>query len=248
MRIAFTIDALNDLDVLAVDVQNAYLNTPMKQHCYTTAGLEWGMSNLEQPILIIHAIYILKSSAAGWREHISLTLHDMGFKSCQADPNMWLKPNIYLTDGFEYCKYVLIYVNDLLCILHDPKTIMDTLLCSYMLKSGSVKEPTEYLGLEIQKYHILGNTDLNKKECWAMSSDKYVKHAIADVELELAQNDQCLQMKVHTPLSNGYHPELDSSPELNAQHANFYQGLISMLQWIVELGRIDILVTVAHMS
>ena len=81
-----------------------------------------------------------------------------------------------------------------------------------------------------------------------MSSDKYVKHAIADVELELTQNDQCLQLKVHTPLSNGYHSELDSSPELNTQHANFYQGLTSILQWIVELGRIDILVTLTHMS
>ena len=56
-----------------------------------------------------------------------------------------------------------------------------------------------------------------------MSSDKYVKHAITNVKLELAQNDQCLQMKVHTPQNSGYHPELDSSPELNVQHANNYQ-------------------------
>ena len=90
--------------------------------------------------------------------------------------------------------------------------------------------------------------DPNNKECWAISSDKYVKHAIADVELELAQNDQHLQMKVHTPLSSGYHPELDSPPELNAQHANYYQGLIGVLQWIVELGRIEILLPVTQMS
>ena len=44
--IAFTIATLNDLDVLAADVQNAYLNAPMKEHCYMTARLEWGMSNL----------------------------------------------------------------------------------------------------------------------------------------------------------------------------------------------------------
>ena len=50
------------------------------------------------------------------------------------------------------------------------------------------------------------------------------------------------------PLSSGYHPELDSSPELNAQHANYYQGQIFVLQWIVKLGRINILVPVAHMS
>ena len=114
-----------------------------------------------------------------------------------------------------------------------------------MLKSESVKEPTKYLGAEIQKYNILGNTDLNSKECWAMSSDKYVKHAIAHVELELAQNNQQLQTNVHTPLSSGYHPELDSSP---AQHANYYEGLIGALQWIVELGKMDIHVPVAHMS
>ena len=61
-----------------------------------------------------------------------------------------------------------------------------------------------------------------------MSSDKYVKHAITGVEVELAQNDQHLQAKVHTPMSSGYHPELDSSPELNMQHANYYQGLIGV--------------------
>ena len=63
-----------------------------------------------------------------------------------------------------------------------------------------------------------------------MSSDKYVKHAVADVKLELAQNDQHLQMKVHTPLSSGCCPELDSSPKLKVQHANYYQGLIGVLQ------------------
>ena len=55
-------------------------------------------------------------------------------------------------------------------------------------------------------------------------------------------------MKVHTPLSSGYHPELDSSPELNTQHAIYYQGLIGVLQWNVKLRRIDIIVPVTHMS
>ena len=125
---------------------------------------------------------------------------------------------------------------------------MDALSQPYMLKSESVKEPSEHLGAEIQKYHIPGNTDPNNKECWAMSSDKYVKYAITNIKFKLAQNDQCLLMKVHTPLSRDYRPELDSSPELNVQHANYYQGLIGVLQWIVELGRIKILVPVAHMS
>ena len=46
VQIAFTLVTLNDLDVLAVDVQNAYLNAQKKECCYMTTGLEWGMSNL----------------------------------------------------------------------------------------------------------------------------------------------------------------------------------------------------------
>ena len=53
VRIAFTIAALNDLEVLAGDVQNAYLNAPTKEKCYTTAGIEFGKENKDQPVLII---------------------------------------------------------------------------------------------------------------------------------------------------------------------------------------------------
>ena len=35
---------------------------------------------------------------------------------------------------------------------------------------------------------------------------------------------------------------------IHLQHANYYQDLIGVLQWIVELGRINIVVPVAHMS
>ena len=38
-----------------------------------------------------------------------------------------------------------------------------------------------------------------------------------------------------TPLSSGYHPNLDSSPELNTQHANYYQGLIGSCDGLLNL-------------
>ncbi|MFN9979342.1 MAG: hypothetical protein ACK53Y_05490, partial [bacterium] len=50
------------------------------------------------------------------------------------------------------------------------------------------------------------------------------------------------------PLSTGYRPELDFSEELCAQGTNYYQGLIGILRWIVELGRIDIIVPVSLLS
>ena len=56
VRLAFLLAALNDMDVLAVDVQNAYLNAPTKAKVYTVAGKEFGV-NAGRPVLIVRALY-----------------------------------------------------------------------------------------------------------------------------------------------------------------------------------------------
>jgi hypothetical protein len=53
---------------------------------------------------------------------------------------------------------------------------------------------------------------------------------------------------VSTAMSQGYRPEIDTTPELDAKRANYYQGLIGVLRWICKLGRKDILVDVAMLS
>ena len=45
-----------------------------------------------------------------------------------------------------------------------------------------------------------------------------------------------------------YRPELDVSEELSPSDASYYQSLIGILQWIVELGRVDICLEVSMMS
>ncbi len=42
VRIAFLLAALNDVDLLATDIGNAYLNAPAREKVYTTAGPEFG--------------------------------------------------------------------------------------------------------------------------------------------------------------------------------------------------------------
>jgi hypothetical protein len=244
VRIAFTLAALNDLSVLAADVQNAYLNAPTKEKVYTTAGLEFGPENKGRPVLIVRALYGLKSSGARWRDHMANTLRDAGFKGCLADPDVWMKPNMKPC-GFAYWEYVLCYVDDVLVLSHEPEKVMKHLQTRYVLKADSLKEPDEYLGSQIRKYQLPGG---DTKTRWAMSSDLYVKRAVADVETELHANGEGLKTKVSTPVSNGYRPEVDSSPELDARRANYFQGLIGVLRWIVELGRIDIIVPVALLS
>eukprot|EP00978_Attheya_sp_CCMP212_P014980 scaffold38463_cov27-Attheya_sp.AAC.2 len=85
-----------------------------------------------------------------------------------------------------------------------------------------------------------------------MSSDNYVKDAVKTVEQKLSEIGKQLisarNSKISGPTSPGYHPELDISQELGPEKANYYQNLIGVLRWTVELGRIDIHVKVALLS
>jgi Reverse transcriptase (RNA-dependent DNA polymerase) len=243
VRLFFLIAALNDLNILACDIQNAYLNAGTKERNWFVAGLEFGPQHVGKPVLIVKALYGLRSSGAQWREHMATTLRTAGFVSCKADADVWLRPAVKI-DGTKYYEYVLCYVDDILCGSEHPQKFMDYLATAYTLKKGSVVEPTIYLGADVKKF-----TTRIDSSAWGISSDTYVKRAVAEVERKLAETDKTLRTgKCANPMRSGYRPELDATPELNAELANYYQSLIGVLRWAVELGRIDIIVEVGMLS
>ena len=84
---------------------------------------------------------------------------------------------------------------------------------------------------------------------WSMTSHKYVKEAVRNLELDLKKIGKKLpSSRITTPLQYGYRPELDLSPLLDAEHTTFYQQLIGILRWAVELGRIELHCSVALMA
>lgn len=54
--------------------------------------------------------------------------------------------------------------------------------------------------------------------------------------------------KADMPIQTSYRPELDVTPELDPPTAGYYQSLIGVLRWCVELGRVDICLEVSMMS
>ena len=242
VRIFFLICALNGLDCLSCDVQNAYLNATTKEKNWFIAGPELGHDNIGKPVLIVRALYGLRSSGAQWREHMANTLRNAGFTSCKADPDVWLRPAIK-DNGEKYYEYVLCYVDDILCGSERPQKVMDYLSEQYTLKSGSVKEPDVYLGADIKKFVV--DTD---KYAWGISSDTYIKSAVAEVERKLSEVGNKLANRISTPMTSGYRPELDSTPLLKPEQASYYQSLIGVLRWAVELGRVDIIVETGKLS
>mmetsp|Transcript_24287 Transcript_24287/g.34811 ORF Transcript_24287/g.34811 Transcript_24287/m.34811 type:complete len:297 (-) Transcript_24287:210-1100(-) len=80
-----------------------------------------------------------------------------------------------------------------------------------------------------------------------MSSAQYVKEAVKNVEQKMKENGRQLY-KSSTPMNTDYFPELDCTPLLDHDDANYFQSQISILRWAVELGRLDIYVDVARLS
>ena len=88
----------------------------------------------------------------------------------------------------------------------------------------------------------------NGVHAWSFSSSQYVQATVQNVEDYLAKLDKKLNGKVQTPTQTTHRPELDVSPELSPTEAAYYQSLIGILRWIVELGRVDICLEVSMMS
>ena len=62
VRIGFLMAALNNLDILAGDIQNAFLESPTKEKIYFYAGEEW-KADQGKVVIVVRALYGLKSSA-----------------------------------------------------------------------------------------------------------------------------------------------------------------------------------------
>ena len=82
---------------------------------------------------------------------------------------------------------------------------------------------------------------LNIVEAWNFSLSHYVQEAVSNVDKFLQDLDgSMLSTKINAPLSNYYRPEQDSSTEKDVADGDYYQSLIGIIRWMVELGRIDI--------
>ena len=240
VRICLMLAALNELDIQAADIENAYLTAPCREKCWTIGGKEFG-SNAGKPFIIRRALYGLKSSGAAFREHLAQRLDEIGFKSSISDPDVWLRPATK-PDGEQYYEYMLVYVDDILCISHDPMRPMKQIAEVLRFKKDKIEPPEFYLGARIE------NKKLNGKDVWTMSSKDYVKAAVDNVVKHLEKKGRKLPTRATTPMAANYIPELDDSPELDTADITTFQESIGVLRWATEIGRVDIATEVSMLS
>jgi hypothetical protein len=241
VRIAFMFAAPNDLDILAADVGNAYLNANCREKIWTIAGPEVGLK-AGTAMIIEEALYGLKTSGAAWRALLASLLTELGYESTKVDPNVWIRPAVK-PNRFEYYEMLLVYVDDILVVAFDPKLTMDAIGKLYRLKEGSVGSAERSLGANIKRVQLPNGT-----MAWSIGADEYIDNALETVKATLESEGMKLKGKAPKPLPNGYRPEMDVSPECNAVITKRYQEYIRILRWALELGQVDVVLEVSLMS
>ena len=244
VRIALTLAALNDLEVKTADIENAYLTAPVGEKIWCRLGPEFG-GDAGKKALIVRALYGLKSAGASFRNHLADCMRHLGWTSCIADPDVWLKPETRPIDGHKYYAYCLLYVDDILVVHHDAITSLNEIDHFFKTKEGSIRDPEFYLGAKLRQFTLP-----NGVHCWTMSSSKYIQAAVANVQAyhQLHFPSRQWNQRSSGPFPINYAPELDTTPELNSEHATFYQSQIGVLRWCVELGRVDIITEVSELA
>ena len=118
VRIAPKIAALNELEVLACNIQNTYLKADCRERVWVVAGTDFG-SEAGKNMLARKALYGSKRSGAAFRDFLAENLNAMGYRPRYSNPNLWLWSEVN-PDSFDYYEYIPLYIGDVLCIYHNP--------------------------------------------------------------------------------------------------------------------------------
>jgi hypothetical protein len=173
-------------------------------------------------------------------------MRQMGYTSCKADPDLWLKTMTRPEDNVHYYAYILCYVDDILCIHHDPISVMNEINKYLPLKSSSVGDLDIYLGAKLKETQLP-----NVVMARGLSPSKYVVKAVKNCQLHLTEKlagRYSIPARADNPFPVDYDPSTDLSDLLDPDCSSFYQHLIGVMRWMVELGRIGIATEVSMLS
>ena len=192
LRLICFLAELNNLQLMAADIGNAYLEAYTKEKVYCVAGPEFGPL-AGHTLVIEKALYGLRTSGARFHERLADTLRDLGFSPSFADPDVWMR------DNGETYDYVCVYVDDIMAAMKDPMWLMDKLRAApWNYKLKGVCEP---------KYHLGGDFFRDKDGTLCYGAQTYVKRLLDSYRSLFGD----LPKEYVSSIEKGNHLDLDSS-------------------------------------
>jgi hypothetical protein len=151
------IAALNDIDIMSCDLENAFLNAPCHEKIWFKGGIECGEDH-GKVCVVVRLLYGLKSTGAAFRSSLAQILQDLGYESSKADPDVWMR-KVVRNNGHKYYEMLLVYVDDILALSHKAEDAIKEITAFYKGKEGTIKPLDIYLGANVSKcnYQMVGN-------------------------------------------------------------------------------------------
>ena len=265
VRLVIFLAELNGLKVYQTDVGNAYLEAYTKEKVYVIGGPELG--KLEGHVLVIvKALYGLKSSGLRWYERFADVLRDMGFTPCPAEPEIWMRA--HRADGSIIWPVKNKSQNDTTRVgigssttSKYPVPANDGSYYEYIATyvddlTIAAKDPVGICDTLKSKYKfkLKGTDPLNfLLGCDYFYEDGVLCQAPKQYIEKMAESyvrffGEKPSRRVTSPLEKGDHPELDTSEFLGVDETRIYQSMIGSAQWVISIGRFDIAVHIMTLS
>ena len=118
----------------------------------------------------------------------------IGYTSYLEDPDLWIRKAVH-NDGCEYYEYMLLYVNDCLCVSGRPRIALEEFKKYFPIKASSIGPSKIYLAAKVGKVQIL-----NGVEAYYISMSRYVQESVKNVDRYLHDRGLALLKKASTPL------------------------------------------------
>ena len=126
-------------------------------------------------------------------------------------------------DNFKYYSYVLLYVDDCLCICHNTQQELHEIDKFFKMKDGSIGNPDISLGAKVKQMELQ-----NRVMTWALSSSKYIQEAVQNCKKYLAHsmNGRKLTRKALNPFPGDYDLDQHMMDMLKDDQATYFQSQI----------------------
>ena len=231
-RVLLAEAARRGMDVSFCDIKSAYLMADQDVPLYMTPPKGVEPPKPDHVMLLVKAIYGLRSSAYLWHKKIREDLRRWGFKSTTSDPCLFLKQ-----DGDAQLR-VLLFVDDL-CMMNDASTKGKAMKSLFMkqieekYQFSSSPDDDVYLGMRVRR---MGEFQI------VLTQAGYIREVVTKFGFGECSN-------VWKPSAGGKISVEDcpkTAPEKNPNGRRFRE-MCGVLRWIEQCTRPDISATLSEL-
>lgn len=204
VRLFVAIAAAKTLSIHQMDVKTAFLNGELKEEIYMEQPEGFKDPRFPNHVLKLHkAVYGLKQAPLVWNENINKFLQTLGFTRSE------LEPCLYFIHKNGKLTLLGLYVDDILLLSEDPKTIKDVkaaIFKKYKVKDMGIAK--KYLNIDLC-YELTGIV-MNLKSYIGKMLDKFGLNSIKPKGLPLSQE---LERFLAPTVEDRHSVDLENEPD-----------------------------------